>query len=262
MAKNSSGKNGPGNRAEEKALAAQKRESRREKAAKQAAALEAARAAQQRKERLIVGGVVFVVLAIIALGMVWALNSGPSDDTAAPPANAVDDFALVIGEDDAPNTVEVYSDFLCPSCAQWDAHSGATLYAAVDEGQVQLKYYPITVLEGLDNYPVRAANAFGVVLDAAGPEVAQAFHDSLFAEQPGQPNDPNDDDWLIAKAVEAGADEDDVRDGIEDLAFEKWVANSTEAASKRGVRSTPSVFLNDELFDHGQGVDALVGAFN
>ena len=264
MAKN----NSPGSRAEQKAATAAKREARREKAARQAAALAAERKARQRKERLVVGGVVFALLAVIALGTVWALNRGPGEETAAPPKGAVDEFALAIGDEDAPNTVEVYLDFECGVCAQWEAQSAAALAQAAEEGQVRVKYLPVKYLNRVDGFSERAANAMAVVFEAAGPEVAITFQESLFAQQPTSRRDNNDDDWLVEKAVAAGAEEDDVRPGIEDRAFAKWVDNATEAASKRGVRGTPTVFLNGDVFNHADvfnnpaGMDLLLGAFN
>ena len=64
--------------------------------------------------------------------------------------------------------------------------------------------------------------------------------------------------------MEAGATEDAVRPGIEDMAFEGWVDAAGEAASEAGVNSTPTVFVDGEKVE-GEGLtiadiaEAMVG---
>ena len=65
-----------------------------------------------------------------------------------------------------------------------------------------------------------------------------------------------DDEWLIDQAVEAGADEAAIRPGIENLSFEQWMVNGNEDASKRGVNSTPTVFVNGETVS-GSSIEDL-----
>ena len=92
-----------------------------------------------------------------------------------------------------------------------------------------------------------------MVLEAAGPEVAKEFHDLLFEDQPAE-DDPDShctDDELVDLAVEAGATEADVRDGIEDLAYEDWVDDATEAAVDANVEGTPTIVLDGEPFADG-----------
>lgn len=240
-------KNSPGSREEEKAATAARREARREKAAAQAAHAKAQADARKRKDRLIIGGVVAVVLALIAAA-VWfqiSRNSGP----VATPDNAASDYGFSVGEDDAETEIEIIADYLCPACASFEAATDQQLAAAVEAGTAKVTYVPVEVLGRFGDYSERAANAVGVVLDAAGPEVALEFNRNLFAEQPAQDGDMPDDDWLIDLAVESGANEDEIRDGIEGMEFERWVKEGTQEAQRRGMQGTPTIFIDGEIVE-------------
>lgn len=254
MAKN----NAPKTRAEEKAAAAQKRSARKEKAAAQAAAAEAARQAKQRKERLVTGGVVAAVIAVIVALVWWNVrDTGP----VAAPQGISADHALVIGSEDAAHEIQVYEDFLCPACASLESATAAPFQAAADAGKARIKYYPLNFLSRLGDYSERATNAFAVVLDVEGAETAKKFHDLLFANQPSETAARPDNDWLVEKAVEAGADEDAVRPGIEDGTFNDWVEEATDAGSKAGVRATPTVKLDGQDWSTGD-IAGLMEAIN
>lgn len=242
-------KNTPGNRSEERAATAAKREARREKAAHQAAALKAEQAARRRKERLTVGAVVAVVLALVIGGVWWQIerNSGP---VATPDSSS--NFGFTVGEDDAPTHVEIYADYLCPACASFEAATDANLMAAVEAGTAKVTHYPVDYLRG--DYPGQAANAVAVVLDSAGVDVALELNRVLFAQQPDQTSRMPDDDWLVDRAVEAGAEESEVRDGIEDGAFERWVKEARQAADKRGLNGTPTIYINGEMVETSAAV--------
>ena len=62
---------------------------------------------------------------------------------------------------------------------------------------------------------------------------------------------------LVDLAVEAGAEESDVRDGIEKLAMEDWVTEATTAAHDAHVSSTPTVLLDGEELTGYSSVDDL-----
>ena len=95
-------------------------------------------------------------------------------------------------------------------------------------------------------------NALAVVLDASGPEVAKAFHDELYADQPEESGPYPSNDWLVQKAVAAGAQESDVRDGIENLSMEKWANDATdEALNGAGVKGTPTVLVDGKVVNAG-----------
>lgn len=215
------------------------------------------RAAQQKRERnrrlLTIGGVLLVMVAIV-IGAV--VISKLSDD---PATAGKSEYGVAIGPEDAPHTIVIYEDFLCPFCGEFERQSAEELQRLADEGKVRVEYRPFELLSQIGDYSMRATNAFAVVLEEEGEEVAKEFHDLLFENQP--PEDPDEfltDDEIVDLAVEAGADEDAVRPGIEGLDQQDWVDDATAAAGEAGVNSTPTVVLDGEEFRDYSDIESLV----
>jgi protein-disulfide isomerase len=250
--------------AEEKAATAAKRDARRARTERAKAQAEERRKAAKRKQQLTRWGLVAGVLVLIVGGYFLVSNLG-SDKPDTAPSGASGSYGMVIGDADAPKEIVVYEDFLCPFCGQLEKTVRDQLDAAVEAGEVNVEYRPLPFLERISDYSPESANAFAVVLDASGPEVAKAFHDLLFDNQPSEEGPFPSKDDLVDLAVEAGADEADVRPGIEDMAFEGWVDAAGEAASKDGINSTPTVFIDGEKAE-GQTLadiaEAMVGPGN
>ncbi|GEP38914.1 membrane protein [Nocardioides psychrotolerans] len=230
---------------------AQNRADRAERAAEH---LRRQRAQERRRNALVVGGVVLAMILVIGAGFLVNSLRDSSQDISASPAGATD-HGVAIGDPDAPHQVVIYEDFLCPYCGQLEQASSEELTRLADEGKVYVDYRPFNLLRS--DYSVDAANAFAVVLDAAGPKVAKTFHDELFADQPAEGGPYPDADWLVAKAVEAGAAEADVRPGIEDGAQEQWVADATSAAADAGVSSTPTLLLDGQFYQDGRTMQEI-----
>ena len=246
----------------DKAAAAAKRAARQARNERAKAAAEERRRAQKRKERLTLLGVVAGVLVLIVGGyfIVRALNPSKPD---TPPDGASDSYGLRLGEEDAPKEIVIYEDFLCPFCGDLEQTVGDRLDAAVEAGEVSVEYRPLPFLDRLGDCSTESANAFAVVLDTSGPEAAKEFHDRLFDEQPPESGPFPDSDDLVALAVESGAEESEVRPGIEDLEFEGWVEAAGEAASQDGINSTPSVLVDGEKVEFetlDQVVTAMLGS--
>ena len=230
------------------------------KSAARAAKAAELRAAQERAEKrrrlLMIGGVAALFLVIIGGAILISVLNREEVD--APPAGG-SEHGVSIGDTDAPHKVIIYEDFLCPFCGELEAQTRDELAELADEGKVFVDYRPFDLLSEAigSDYPIRAANAFAVVLDESGPEVAKEFHDLLFENQPSESGPFPSDDDLVDLAVEAGAEESDVRAGIEDLAMEDWVTDATEAARDANVSSTPTVILDGEEMTGFSSVDDL-----
>lgn len=234
-----------------------KNEARAAERAARLAELEARAKAEKRRRVLMIGGVVGVMVLLVG-AVVFALSRGGDVDA---PAAGESAYAVTIGPDDAPRSVVIYEDFLCPFCGQLEAGTSERLAELAESGEVQVDYRPFVLLDRVGDYSARATGAFGVVLAESGPEVAKRFHDLLFENQPEESADSFPDaDALIALAVEAGAEESAVADGIRE-GENDFAREATEEASDAGVNSTPTVLVDGEVVetdpDGGELFDAL-----
>lgn len=219
-----------------------------------------------------VAAVVAVVLAVVIGGvLVQSLRDTTGEEASAPAgdatprpdggsdgelaAAAADTYGLGIGDPDAPVKVEVFEDFLCPFCREYETAARDALRQAAADGHVYVVYRPIAIL---NDYSARAMNALGVVLEESGGDVALALHDRLFEEQPAEGGPMPDDSWLVEQAVAAGANEAAVAPGIEGGSFAQWVVNGTDEASRRGVSGTPTVFVDGEPITGAASIEDLV----
>jgi protein-disulfide isomerase len=232
-----------------------------QRASERAAAIRAEYERKERRSRAIVvaAAVVGVLLVVVAIAVGLNSGGGGEGQTSSPPANAVDSYAVPMGDDDAPVAVTVYEDMMCPACGAFEQVSSERLKEYAASGDVQVRYHVVSFLDrgSQDRYSTRAANAIAVVLDTAGPEAAVDFHDALFVNQPGEGGAGLSDDQMIDLAVEAGADEQAIRGPIEDLKFEPWVEDATEEWSKRGFTGTPTVTVNGDKVEFTTAEDLL-----
>jgi protein-disulfide isomerase len=220
----------------------------RPSARERVAAQQAAAARSERRRRAAFRGAVVGALLLLLVGAVVVVNLGRAAEQSrsAPPAGLVDG-GIVVGAADAPVTVTVYADYLCPACASFDAENREQLHEWVADGTVRVDHRPIAILDRLspDRYPTRAVAAAAAVVEVS-PEAFPAFHDALYDAQPREGAPGPDDAALADLAVAAGADEA-VRELVEEGRFVDWAAATTDAASRAGVTGTPTVLVDGVL---------------
>lgn len=223
--------------------------STRSKAAAVLAEQERLRRRRALRSYALIGLVLFVVAA--ALWLVQDRFGAPDEVT------PVGETALVIGPDDAPHTVVVYEDFLCPFCGQLEAATSDGLEELAADGKVQVEYRPFVLLSHLGDYSERSLTAFAAVVLTSDEAVAKEFHDLLFSEQPSETGSKPSDEDLVALAVQAGADEEAVRAALDDGTAEKWADQATKDAEAAGVDKigTPLVLLDGEFYEDGRTVE-------
>lgn len=226
-----------------------------DRAARAAAALEEQQREESRRRNMMIGGVVLALLVIVVGGYFISRSLDTTTDVSAPAANS--EFGLTIGPDDAPHTVVIYEDFLCPYCGDLERATRDDLAELAADGKVQVEYRPFNLLSSISDYSERSAGAFSIVLEQSGPEVAKEFHDLLFENQPSESGPFPENSELADLAVEAGADEADVRDAIENEEGQQWVADATQAAQDAGVQGTPTILLDDEVFQDGRTIEDI-----
>lgn len=216
----------------------------------------AARKTRQRRIAQVLGGLVILGLVAAIIVVVVKASGGSDPDVARPtgevvaPDNLTSSGTVPVGDTDAPVTVEIYYDYMCPACGAFEAANGEELNRLLDEGTIQLELHPISFLDEQSEgtrYSTRAANAFATVVDAA-PDLAWAFHQALYADQPEEGTEGLSDDELASVAGDAGVP-GDVVDRFTDDTYEAWVAAVTAEAFDSGVTGTPTIKIDGEVFE-------------
>lgn len=230
-----------------------------ERAAKAAAAL-AERKRRERRRNILTGVGVVVAMALI-VGVGFLINQ-TRDDEEPEGLSRTTTYDVSVGDEDAPHAIVIYEDFLCPVCRAVEAATRDELARLADEGEVYVSYRPFNLFsqdeDPRKDYSVASAAAFAVVLEESGAEVAKEFHDLLYEQQPSEAGPFPDADWFVDLAVEAGATESNVRDGIVNGEGEDWVEASTEEATDvYGGNETPKIYLDGEEFRDGRTMEEL-----
>lgn len=213
------------------------------------------RAAREKRIRTIVMISVIGVVAIALIGIVgWtvlgAKDKQPVAGVQIAETGAVQGATLVVGKQDAPVTVDVYQDYMCPYCGQFERANRAEVEQLVADGTVRLVIHPLAFLDAQSDgskYSSRAANA-AVTVAQDRPDKLLAFNAILYDRQPAEGSKGLSDEQLAQLARTAGVDDATIqRFGADDITA--YVASLTEAAFDGGIKGTPTVKINGAMFD-------------
>ena len=202
-----------------------------------------------------------VVAAVVIVGVVVAIliaNNSKSTTSAATqtvPVGVVGGtgggiLVAPAAKDNVP-TVDVYVDFQCPNCGEFEKAFGPALATMAKEGQMKYIVHTMSFLDtnlGNDSSK-RAANASACAADAGKFGEYQA---AVFEGQPAQEGAGYTDAQLTEFAKRAG---------ITDPVLTTWqkcttsgqhnqyVADVADASGKAGVTGTPTIKLNGKVIE-------------
>lgn len=149
---------------------------------------------------------------------------------------------VAVGNPDAPVTIDLYLDFQCPACAQYEQQAGATIDELVASGRAEVVYHPVAYLNRFSGtqYSSRSSAAAGCAADAG---VLPRFAQLLFANQPPEGGAGLPDEQLVALGTQAGAGSG-FATCVQDGRYAGWTRSVTDAASRAGITATPTVLVN------------------
>jgi protein-disulfide isomerase len=194
--------------------------------------------------RYLVIGVVVLVLGIMVIPTFLSKTKNVSQVIPST-VSAADGYAVVFNSEvkNVP-VVDIYEDFQCPICQQFEGLNGKYITSLVADKKATVKYH---ILSFIGPESVRAANASACANDE-GKFVD--FHNALYANQPTTENSGTwTNDRLIAIAGAVGIKSDSFNSCVKDMKYEGWVGKVAEAGSKAGVNSTPTVFVGGKEID-------------
>ncbi|MFS0868214.1 DsbA family protein [Microbacterium sp. 179-B 1A2 NHS] len=190
------------------------------------------------------------VVAVLALviGIVVVMNNAATAPAARPDSAGIDEStgAVVVGT--GANEIDVWVDFYCPHCQDFEDVYGPTLEEQLGDESVTLNIHPVALnslnaASGTD-FSKRSANALFCVA-ADEPVAAFPFYTSVFAEKPSGAG--LTDEQLVEHAEAAGSM--GAAECIADRTWDDLVAEQTEtipADPETGGAGTPTVFVNGE----------------
>ncbi|HNQ06755.1 MAG TPA: thioredoxin domain-containing protein [Tetrasphaera sp.] len=201
---------------------------------------------------LVIAGVIALVAIVAVVGFV-VINNKNAAKAASEGGSALPKGVSAMGQPfvrgtpkaGAP-TLDIYEDFQCPGCGQFERILGSTVKEMATSGDVQVRYHVMTFLD--DNFQgknsSRAANA---AFCAADDGKFGEMHDLIYANQPTQEGKGWTDEQLTTFAGQAGltgAALDAWTTCYQKQDHNQYVVSMQDATSKDGVTSTPTVRLN------------------
>ena len=222
-----------------------------------------AAARNSRGNRALIAGVVAVLLVALVVSIGGYLQSRGGDPQGVPVTQAVADYPVrvadgglvIAGDPAAPVTVDVYEDFLCSGCGQFEKLYGKQIEQAVAAGRTVVRYHPVAILDELSNPVGYSSDAANAAICAAESGIFPDFHASLFAAQPAEGGAGYSTEALVALGHELGAGEEFatcVRQGAHDADVAALTQRAIEQApsGERGF-GTPTVTVDGQLVDLG-----------
>ncbi|WP_350276856.1 thioredoxin domain-containing protein [Kribbella sp. HUAS MG21] len=221
----------------------------------------------QQQKRRISPGIIVVIVLVLALGAgvgvqyyrghskVEVSSTGrPEPTVITGPGTA--GKGVTVGKAGAKVNIDVYLDFRCPHCAEFEETTGATVDKLVEDGAATLTYWPMQFVN--PGASPRLANAFAA---AAANGKAVGFVGELY----GDFSKSWTTDQLIELGKQLGIGDGKFQQAVQNNEYASWLESVGKAADERGVTGTPTVFVDgkqlpsDQLTAEGlqKAVDAI-----
>ena len=218
---------------------------------------EQAKANQKRLNRIIGVAAGLVVLVIVAVFVVVLASqagkpgaSASAGEQVTPPNALAQDAGIRpypgTAKDGVP-VVELFFDYQCPICNQFESIYGEALGALASSGQIDLRYRPMIFLDGnLRNDSSERAAVGAACADISGKY--RDYHGQLFANQPANEGDGYADallrDTMPATIGLTGDQLAGFQKCYDGKLTTTWVKAQDESGAKAGVTGTPTFWVN------------------
>jgi protein-disulfide isomerase len=189
---------------------------------------------------LVIGMVAFVLVA--GLGAAFA-KSNSNSHVALPSAVSKANGYGITFNPTAKVKVEMYEDFRCPNCRNFEAVNNSYIDGLVRAGKIQAVYHPMHFLASDSRLTAAAAAC------AADQSKYLEFHTALYVNQPSsQQMAENSPYWsnpqLILLGNSIGITAKSFDTCINSGKYLNWTNSINDDAQKRNINATPTVIVN------------------
>ena len=185
---------------------------------------------------IILSVLVAVLMVVAAVLLNTAFGAAPA---AAPTVSA----GRVWGRANAPVNVEVFSDFQCPFCARADAMLHQIAPAYIDTGKAKITYRYFAFLGDESQWAANAAEC------ASTQGQFWVFANTLFTHQAGENAGAFTRNNLKRFASGLGLSPNSFNACVDSDKYAGVVQQDTRDGQQRGVRSTPTFFVNGRMIE-------------
>jgi hypothetical protein len=177
---------------------------------------------------------------------------------------------------DGVPAINIFIDYSCPACAQFEAANGPLLRSWIENGTATVEYHILAFRDGQTagtRYATRAGNSAACVAEHS-PDSFFDYSELLLASQPVPPTSFELSNDTLAELVRSSGAEnaDAIEECINDETFANWVSAATRRAMTSGplavrnaevarVTGTPAVFVNGRILSPGSDLAAFVASF-
>ena len=205
-------------------------------------------------------GLVLVLVVVLTASTPGLAPSGPTglvESTYPPGATGVGGGIVLTSTGKPPSTpgpsnvLDVYEDYQCPYCGQFEESYGRVMQQLDRGGRVRVVVHLVTILDTPLGNDASTRAALAAACAAAGGRFEQ-FHDTVYANQPDQEGGGWTDEELSGFARTAGLDGDafdDWRRCVERRTYADYLRQVGARAATAGVSGTPAFFLNGKPVD-------------
>jgi protein-disulfide isomerase len=199
--------------------------------------------AAERRRKVTLWTTIGVVAVLIIAGLTgWAVIAGQDHGKVTTPSAAVDSgTAFKVGTGTV--TIDVYEDFMCPICHEFENQSGATIKQLVAAGKVTVRYHPVAILDRESNGTEYSTRAAGAAAAAAEGGKFVEYHDVLYQNQPSEGSDGLSNAKLIDLGKPVGLTSQAFADAVNNKTYTAWAGKVTDTFSARGYTGTPTVVV-------------------
>jgi protein-disulfide isomerase len=199
--------------------------------------------AAERRRKVTLWTTIGVVAVLVIAGLTgWGVLAGQDKGKVTTPSVAVDQgTAFTVGS--GPVTIDLYEDFMCPVCRQFETQDGATLAQLVSANKVTVRYHPVAILNPSSNGTEYSTRAAGAAAAAAEAGKFLEYHDVLYRNQPAEGSDGLTDAKLIELGKSVGLTSSAFADAINHKTYTAWADHVTETFAARGYTATPTVLV-------------------
>jgi protein-disulfide isomerase len=206
----------------------------------------------QKRNRtpMVVVAVVIVVAVVVGGALLIARALG---NEVEPTYTASADGAVVTAGT-GPVVIDVYEDYICPSCERFEERYGNEITTALNDGRLTVRFHTIAILDEQSNPPGYSTRAANAALCAVPAGIFPRYHKKLFDEQPAEGSAGLSNEQLIEFGTELGA-QGDFAGCVQGNSHAEAIAKETErstndpALQTEGRFGTPTVAIDGKKID-------------